>query len=1661
MNKTTMILCAAALSATVASGETTVLASPGFHLSLAQDGVRNATPPETLTVSPWWESAAGTNATALVQVDGAFLGEADAEGTMTWMPPHDGTFVLTHTTMEDGRQVGETLTATFVVSGVTPPNAVWYVDATNGVDTADGFSWATAKKTIQAAIGGAVDGNTIIVTNGVYGPIASDNKSIVIQSVNGAESTVIDGGGTNRCATLGIDFVRAAGLDEPLQTKTLLSGFTLQNGLAKDGGGARFGTLVRCEVFGNVSTNYAGGIDRARISYCVISNNSGASAGGISSCIADNCLVVGNFAQNTAGGCANSWLLNCTIAGNSVTNENAIASNSVTNAIAIGGGGAYACIMNNCILWDNKASVSNSVYGCECHSSCAEEILAGESNVLLMESPFISESDFHIRPDSPALEAGTTNTVWRMMPEYSWNAYTVSTNAVDWMIEGAIDWTSMVDLDGSPRIVGDRVDLGCYEAQTIAFSADAFGVSLNPAEFVYDGTAKEPSVAVTNATTTLVAGSNYTVSYENNVNAGTAKAIVNGAGLYIGSITNEFTITPRPLAVTAEAASKVIGGSDPALTYTQEGLVGGDALTGALVRDAGETVGTYAIRQGTLSAGSNYTLTFTEGVFTVSNRSPADVFEPADIGTDPETGLPIVTITGDQGPLELPDTLGPFILDIQGHSITGLCGSAESGVYNGGPAITFTHEEYGEGTSVIVRNSDPEGRGGIFGGDGADGTATHPAGGNGGPGVLIEDAAVAPSVTIEENVLVQGGRGGDAYAGSGADGGNGGAGIEDRTSDPDDSTIVNHGDIVGGDGGDGADGTGDLPGGNGGNGGAGVIGDVDENDGTITGGNGGNGGDSESGNGGAGGDGGGGVHGDVGTNEGTITGGNGGNGGSSVEGDGGAGGNGGDGVDGNVDDNSGEITGGNGGNGGDSESGNGGAGGDGGDGVHGDVEDNSGTITGGNGGNGGNSDTGRGGDGGNGGDGVDGEVGNNDGTITGGDGGDGGTSGSGDNGNGGEGGEGVTGNDPPGTGTETGGESGTTRLGTSMVVTLSKASYMYDGTAHTPSVTVVHDSASLRQGTDFTVSYENNIDAGTAKAIVTGAGNYIGTLTNTFAITKRPVTLTSGSASKVYDGTPLTKEAVEVTGDGFAAGEGVDIDYTGSQTAAGSSANTFAYAFRDGAKEANYTIATRTGTLTVTRGKVVPADGGEPGEGDLPDGALSRFDAVRVYNGQVQSIDTNALAEALSATLAGEYTVEYALGAGEGGQTEPTAGWTTGVVGVKDVGEAVVWYRVTSPNYEAFAHAAKVVVGPKTITDEMFVLSDDVFFYDGTEKKPSVTVKDGEPSICTADDYTLEYGEKSGAGLTPVTVTGRNNYTGAVTKSFPIKKRPVATPVIGSMSYNGKTRKATVPTDSRWTVVANPGGVNVGVYTNVVLRLTDPENYCWKVDEEETHEEWTFTFEIVRAGNGWSRMPGLDGWAYGETPSVPMMGTPRYGATSGVTYRKRGADVATAVTEMPTLPGQYTARFFVAETENYAGTYKDVDFEITGEAPDLEYTQTTPEPVPYAWLEEHGLVASGAAEAAYEEAAWTKAANGENAVWECYVAGLDPTDPDDRLLAFIRMDADDKPVITWEPDLRTAEVPRVYTVLGKAELSDAEWTDVTEENLMRFRFFKVRAEIAR
>ena len=88
----------------------------------------------------------------------------------------------------------------------------------------------------------------------------------------------------------------------------------------------------------------------------------------------------------------------------------------------------------------------------------------------------------------------------------------------------------------------------------------------------------------------------------------------------------------------------------------------------------------------------------------------------------------------------------------------------------------------------------------------------------------------------------------------------------------------------------------------------------------------------------------------------------------------------------------------------------------------------------------------------------------------------------------------------------------------------------------------------------------------------------------TLKVTPRPVTLTSETASKTYDGTPLTKPEVTVTGDGFVPGEVTDIKATGSVTnvSEGSVTNTIVYTTTDKFVEGNYNITKAEGKLSIT-----------------------------------------------------------------------------------------------------------------------------------------------------------------------------------------------------------------------------------------------------------------------------------------------------------------------------------------------------------------------------------------------------------------------------------------------------------------------------------------------
>ncbi len=176
-----------------------------------------------------------------------------------------------------------------------------------------------------------------------------------------------------------------------------------------------------------------------------------------------------------------------------------------------------------------------------------------------------------------------------------------------------------------------------------------------------------------------------------------------------------------------------------------------------------------------------------------------------------------------------------------------------------------------------------------------------------------------------------------------------------------------------------------------------------------------------------------------------------------------------------------------------------------------------------------------------------------------------------------------------------------------ITITTNSAQKVYDGTALTDAGYSYTENV-LVKGDVLTVDVVGSqTNAGsTANAVasykvmrgdvdVTDCYTFAKCSEGTLTVTPKAVVITSGSASKEYDGKELTCD--KVTAEGFVDGEGAEYKVTGSQTEVGSSKNTFEYTLNENTLAENYSITIVEGTLTVTPEKA-------PKTGDITNNAL-------------------------------------------------------------------------------------------------------------------------------------------------------------------------------------------------------------------------------------------------------------------------------------------------------------------------------------------------------------------------------------------------------------------------------------------------------------------------
>lgn len=248
---------------------------------------------------------------------------------------------------------------------------------------------------------------------------------------------------------------------------------------------------------------------------------------------------------------------------------------------------------------------------------------------------------------------------------------------------------------------------GNLEVTPFTLVADA-----SASDKVYDGsTSATASVSPTGMLFGDTVTATHTSAEFDTANVGAGKEVtlfgVSLAGVDAGNYTIDDTatayasITERSIEVSADEGTKVYGASDPTLTYsiTSGSLADGDSFSGELDRESGEDVGVYAIDQGTLDAGTNYTLSFTGNNFSIT---PAPLTVTANDETkvylDPLPSFS-ATYTGfvngdDEGDL---DSTPSFATTADESSSTGDYPITPSGA--SGSNYTITHVE---GTLTII-----------------------------------------------------------------------------------------------------------------------------------------------------------------------------------------------------------------------------------------------------------------------------------------------------------------------------------------------------------------------------------------------------------------------------------------------------------------------------------------------------------------------------------------------------------------------------------------------------------------------------------------------------------------------------------------------------------------------------------------------------------------------------------------------------------------------------------------------------------------------------------------------------------------------------------------------------------------------------------------------
>lgn len=386
------------------------------------------------------------------------------------------------------------------------------------------------------------------------------------------------------------------------------------------------------------------------------------------------------------------------------------------------------------------------------------------------------------------------------------------------------------------------------------------------------------------------------------------------------------------------------------------------------------------------------------------------------------------------------------------------------------------------------------------------------------------------------------------------------------------------------------------------------------------------------------------------------------------------------------------------------------------------------------------------------------------------------------------------------------------------------ASQYYTGSQIKPVPKIKNGTTTLKNGTDFTLTYQNNVNKGTAKVYIKGKGNYSGSCSLTFSITARPVsTLKITVPSATYNG-KAQKPAVTVKYNNYKFKNGTDYTLSyknntkiGTATVTvkgkGKLSGTKSVTFKINAKPIKNAVITYNNSLTYNGSTLSPAVTVKYGNATLKkntDYTVAYSNNVNagtgtititgkgIYGGSVKKTFTikklGISATAVSGTGNKVYTgsvIKPVPAVKVGGRTlKNGTDFTVSYKNNTEPGTATL--KVTGKGNYSGSVSKTFKITARAINDVEVTVPDTVFT--GEQVRPDVVVSYGNYQFINNSDYTLSFKDNVNIGTASVVVTGKNHLSGSRTVTFPIEKADISSTEISvkNATFTGSAVKSDV-----------------------------------------------------------------------------------------------------------------------------------------------------------------------------------------------------------------------------------------------------------------------------